>query len=210
VIAADVFVRHVGEVSFGNTGSERRERAQALVDRLYPEFQPRLRAFIDADPLRALRRQADLERLRHSAMPRRLFLRDAPGADSVAGAQAILLRPHGEAYVELRWCNPGEEFAAWFHLATEWNRLAQVLGAMGAVELRPGGAPSDAGLEAGTLRLYPPEPAQAAGPAGSPAADPWAGRAAAAEERVRTLEASRSWRITAPLRAIGRWLRPRA
>src|SRR6185436_5089460 len=60
VVAADVFVRHVGEVSFGNTGAERRARAQDTVDALYPEFQRRLLTFIPLDPLRMLRRRADL------------------------------------------------------------------------------------------------------------------------------------------------------
>src|SRR5512140_3170854 len=42
-IAADVFVRHVGEVSFAGTSADRRSKAQARVDALYPEFQERLR-----------------------------------------------------------------------------------------------------------------------------------------------------------------------
>ena len=46
VVAADVFVRHVGEVSFQGSGVERREKAQATVDALYPEFQEMLRTFI--------------------------------------------------------------------------------------------------------------------------------------------------------------------
>ena len=62
LVAADVFVRHVGEVSFGADGLERRAKAQAIVDELYPEFQPRLRDFIARDPLRALRRRVDLAR----------------------------------------------------------------------------------------------------------------------------------------------------
>jgi GT2 family glycosyltransferase len=63
VAAGDVFVRHVGEVSFGNTGGERRAKAQALVDSLYPEFQVRLKQFLAVDPLARLRERADLARL---------------------------------------------------------------------------------------------------------------------------------------------------
>ena len=59
VAATDVFVRHVGEVSFGNTGTERRQRAQAIVDELYPEFQPRVRDFIARDPLAPYRARVD-------------------------------------------------------------------------------------------------------------------------------------------------------
>jgi GT2 family glycosyltransferase len=68
VLAGDVFVRHRGEVSFGGEGAERRARAQAIVDELYPEFQQRLAEFIPADPTRMLRRRADLARLRHDPM----------------------------------------------------------------------------------------------------------------------------------------------
>jgi hypothetical protein len=64
VAAGDVFVRHVGEVSFGTAGPGRREKAQALVDRMYPEFQVVLSAFLAADPLRELRERADRERQR--------------------------------------------------------------------------------------------------------------------------------------------------
>jgi len=74
VIAADVFVRHVGEVSFGATGLERRAKAQAIVDALYPEFQPRVRDFIARDPLKALRQRADLARGRKAPFRRLLRL----------------------------------------------------------------------------------------------------------------------------------------
>ena len=68
LVAADVFVRHVGEVSFGNTGNDRRARAQAIVDELYPEFQPRVREFIARDPLAPLRARADKARARRSPL----------------------------------------------------------------------------------------------------------------------------------------------
>src|SRR5204862_2948087 len=64
VLAADVFVKHVGEVSFGGSATARRLEAQAEIDRLYPEFQPRLRDHLERDPTLMLRRRADLERLR--------------------------------------------------------------------------------------------------------------------------------------------------
>jgi GT2 family glycosyltransferase len=96
VAAGDVFVRHVGEVSFASAGAERRARAQAVVDSLYPEFQQRLAAFIPADPLRMLRRRADFERLRRSPKE----LRVAPAAGR---------------YLRLDWPRPGEDFALWLH-----------------------------------------------------------------------------------------------
>jgi len=62
VAAADVFVRHHGETSFGDAGAERRNRAQAIVDELYPEFQARLRDFLARDPLAEFRRRVDERR----------------------------------------------------------------------------------------------------------------------------------------------------
>jgi O-antigen biosynthesis protein len=106
VIAADVFVHHVGEVSFGTTGADRRLRAQATVDALYPEFQQRLAAFVPADPLRGLRRRADLERLRR--VPHEL-------SRSTAGR-----------FVKLAWERPGEEFALWLDPGRDGPGLAAI------------------------------------------------------------------------------------
>ena len=64
VVAADVFVRHVGEVSFGGARDASVARAQAVVDSLYPEFQERLREFIPRDPLKPFRDRVDRERAR--------------------------------------------------------------------------------------------------------------------------------------------------
>ncbi len=76
LVAGDAFVRHVGEVSFGDTGVERRARAQAIVDELYPEFQPRVSDFIARDPLADLRRRVDRARSPRSPLARLLgFLR---------------------------------------------------------------------------------------------------------------------------------------
>ncbi|QJR15560.1 glycosyltransferase family 2 protein [Usitatibacter palustris] len=62
LLAGDLFVYHQGEVSFGNTGVERRAQAQRTVDTLYPEFQPTVRAFVQADPPRPLREAVDRQR----------------------------------------------------------------------------------------------------------------------------------------------------
>jgi GT2 family glycosyltransferase len=102
VVAGDVFVRHIGEVSFGGVRAERMQQSQAMVDALYPEFQRRLKAFIPADPLRGLRRRADLQRLRRS-----------PGD---------LRREVVGGRVKLSWPRPGEDFALW--LDPERDRAA--------------------------------------------------------------------------------------
>jgi GT2 family glycosyltransferase len=112
-VAADVFVRHVGEVSFGGSGVERRAKAQAAVDALYPEFQQRLRAFIPADPLRMFRRRADLERMR-------------------AARARVRITPAAQRHVKLDWPRPGEEFALWMHPGRDRGALAALREALAA------------------------------------------------------------------------------
>ena len=109
VIAGDVFVRHVGEVSFGGSGTERRARAQATVDALYPEFQVNLRRFLEEDPVRPLRRRADLERIAGSPGPRELRL-----------------CAHGSRNVQLRWDREEEEFSLWFAWE-DWDGIAAIV-----------------------------------------------------------------------------------
>jgi len=106
VIAADVFVKHIGEVSFGGGGADRRLTAQATVDALYPEFQQQLRVFIPADPLRGLRRRADLQRLRRS--PRELS------------------RANNYGYLKLSWPRPAEEFALWLDLRRDLDAIKAI------------------------------------------------------------------------------------
>jgi GT2 family glycosyltransferase len=105
VIAADVFVRHHGEVSFEG-GAERREKAQATVDALYPEFQRQLKAFIPADPLRSLRRRADLQRLRREP--------------------AQVAREESDGRVKLSWPREGEEFVLWLDARRDRRALAAI------------------------------------------------------------------------------------
>ena len=117
VLAGDVFVRHVGEVSFGGTGADRRLKAQATVDALYPEFQQRLAQFIPSDPPRMLRRRADLQRLRRA--PRELRV-----------------EVQGTGFTRLDWPRPGEDFALWLHTARDAERLARLVDTV-----RPGAGP---------------------------------------------------------------------
>jgi GT2 family glycosyltransferase len=120
VVAADVFVRHVGEVSFQGSGLERREKAQATVDALYPEFQEMLRTFIPADPLRGLRRRADLQRLR-------------------GRGDQLLREPRGNV-TKLWWPRPNEEFALWLDapaLAAVEECLADPAAPLPEIDARP-------------------------------------------------------------------------
>ena len=140
LLCADTFVFHQGEVSFGNSGAERRLAAQKLVDERYPEFQLRLREFLEHEPARALRRAVDLERLRMSAKPLLLFVShdwgggvqkhvDALAELVAADAEVLLLQPTQGGNLSLRWMRSGEEFRAWYeHLEPEFVDLLHSLG----------------------------------------------------------------------------------
>ena len=114
VLAGDVFVKHLGEVSFGGSGAERRLKAQATVDALYPEFQQRLAQFIPGDPPRGLRRRADLQRLRRA----------------MDELQVEVRGPHTRLY----WDRPGEEFELWFDTARDADAMAQVVDAVASAD----------------------------------------------------------------------------
>jgi GT2 family glycosyltransferase len=141
LLAGDVYVRHIGEVSFGGAGNERRVQAQATVDALYPEFQERLRAFLASDPPRGLRRRADLERLRVSQRPRELFVVDAADRRSLDAATAVarsaaahaepLLLEASDAGWVLRWPRAGEELALFLPPGKPPRRFVALLRAIG-------------------------------------------------------------------------------
>jgi GT2 family glycosyltransferase len=62
-LAADVFVHHVGGVSFGAQREALRQRTLRLLNLRHPGFDERLAQYLEADPLRALRRSLDERRL---------------------------------------------------------------------------------------------------------------------------------------------------
>lgn len=191
VIAGDVFVRHVGEVSFGSEGTDRRARAQSIVDELHPEFQVRLRELLANDPVMPLRRRADLERLRRAARPRLLLASPREVDEAGPRCEPLLLEPEGARHLRLRWARPGEEFALWFSLS-RWDLLVAVLGYVGL-----GGAPGLGPMpELEGTCLRPPDEAPAPGEDPAPAR----ARIAELERELARLKSSRSWRITAPLR----------
>jgi GT2 family glycosyltransferase len=110
VLAGDVFVLHVGEVSFKGAGAERRQKAQATVDALYPEFQERLAEFIPSDPPRNLRRRADLQRLR--------------------GHPEALRITEGDGVTRIDWPQAGEEFALWLETVHDAAAIRRIQAAV--------------------------------------------------------------------------------
>lgn len=138
LLCADTFVFHEGEVSFRDSGHDRREAAQRLVDERYPEFGPRVAEFVTRDPARPLRRAVDIARLRSSPRPRILLVShqwgggvqkhvDALGRLVEADREVLLLQPTEAGNYSLRWLREGEEFRAWFDATSEGALLRDML-----------------------------------------------------------------------------------
>ena len=63
VLAADTFVFHEGGVSFGDTRDHARKEGIRRVRELHPSYLPEVRAVIEADPVKPVRRRVDALRL---------------------------------------------------------------------------------------------------------------------------------------------------
>ncbi len=146
LLCADTFVYHEGEVSFAESGAPRRERAQAIIDERYPEFQPLVRHFVHREPARPFRRRVDLARLRASPRARLLLVTHRWGGgierhvrDLVRlladDCEVLVLRPEGEGGVTLKWLREGEEFEAWFDAPSEWASCVALLRYLGVARV---------------------------------------------------------------------------
>lgn len=105
VVAADVFVLHLGGVSFGRRRDALLERSRRIINTRYPGYDAIIDSFVRADPLLPLRRRLDEERVVLNSRPCALLLSLAlpGGVDRVvrkrckvlarAGLRPILLRP---------------------------------------------------------------------------------------------------------------------
>jgi GT2 family glycosyltransferase/glycosyltransferase involved in cell wall biosynthesis len=67
ILAADVFVRHYGAVSFGETKIARVKRAMETMERLHSGYQELIAQFIREDPVRPMRESLDTARLANRA-----------------------------------------------------------------------------------------------------------------------------------------------
>ena len=107
VLAADVFVEHLGGRSFGNSRNILWERAQRLVELRHPGYAKTVSRFLKRDPLKVLRRQLDEARLVNAAKPLVLLVSHAMGGGvgrfvdarsrelAAAGHSVVVLSPDG-------------------------------------------------------------------------------------------------------------------
>jgi GT2 family glycosyltransferase/glycosyltransferase involved in cell wall biosynthesis len=146
LLAADTFVFHEGEVSFGDSGAATRRKAQAIIDERYPEFQPNLGTYLHREPARPFRRRVDLARLVASPHPRVLEITHRWGGGVERhvrdlakllerDCEVLSLRPEIGSVVSIKWLREGEEFEAWFDTATDWSGCVALLRALGVARI---------------------------------------------------------------------------
>ena len=106
--APDLFVAHIGSVSFGTAGKSLGARNLKILNALHPGYDRLVKRFIDADPLHTTRRRLDIARLIRLAGGRSAMLmvqHDAGGGVGrvvrersevfeADGGLALALRPH--------------------------------------------------------------------------------------------------------------------
>lgn len=135
--ALDIFVRHVGGTSFGDSKSERERQAMETLRRLHPRYESDVQAFVQRDPARRARLTIDIARITASARPVILnvthnreggTLRHIQELAQQLSDQATFLRlapaPGG---VEMRLEGVHEAFALHFALPQERASLLQTL-----------------------------------------------------------------------------------
>ena len=114
VLATDVFVFHQGAVSFGDDSSNRKTRAQQIVDQRHPHFPELVRHFCALDAPRVHRLRVTLARLGQSSLPKILMVSHDWGGGvarhvdewisrlrSEGLAHVLLLRPAGSGHAKL-------------------------------------------------------------------------------------------------------------
>jgi GT2 family glycosyltransferase len=125
--ALDVFVRHVGGVSFGADKAPGERAAMHALRRLHPSYESEVTRFIQADPARLARHVADAARLAEEGQPVILaVLHNRLGgteqhvlelARLLRGkAQFLVLRPAPGRHVSLRLAGESEAFDLHFAL----------------------------------------------------------------------------------------------
>lgn len=74
LLAGDVFVRHIGGVSFGDSKNQKVQRAIKKIESLHPGYHQTIHHFVQQDSPMVLRRSVDIARLKKAQVYDRAFL----------------------------------------------------------------------------------------------------------------------------------------
>jgi GT2 family glycosyltransferase len=99
VLAADVFVYHEGEVSFAETASPTKARADVVVRGLHPEYEDLVRSFVTADHALAARVALAAEAIRRRGVPIILFVTHALGGGIATHVEQLATKLRDRATV---------------------------------------------------------------------------------------------------------------
>lgn len=138
LLAADVFVQHLGGVSFGPSQQLRKHRAMEILDKLHPNYKSDVHRFVQNDPIKPLRFAVDLHRLRNNGLPTILAISHNRGggtqrhiddaAKLLTGiVNSLLLVPLERDRVRISWNIPSEPFALDFSINAEYDLLVKLL-----------------------------------------------------------------------------------
>ncbi|MHA1529658.1 MAG: glycosyltransferase [Alphaproteobacteria bacterium] len=151
LIAGDVFVRHLGQTSFGDERAGRVAAAMRVVERRHPGYGRAVARFIAADPVAPLRRAIDLERLRSRLRRRRnvLIVTHSLGGGTrqhvgeeiarlTAGGAGVVLMSGGAAGPDaVRLSHPElAELPSLEAVGLGGRELVELLGTLGITEVR--------------------------------------------------------------------------
>ena len=145
MLCADTFVLHRGEVSFAQSASQAKERAQTIIDARYPRYREEVARYFVDDPARPLRRAIDIARLADSPLPNLLFVTHNWGGGTeqhvldlielVGGrANVLVMRPRSPNSLSISWVTGSvnqEEFVACFNVPDDHETMLQFLRGIG-------------------------------------------------------------------------------
>jgi GT2 family glycosyltransferase/glycosyltransferase involved in cell wall biosynthesis len=138
VLAADVFVYHAGETSFGAEAETRRRAGVETLQRLYPEYNRMIADHLRSDPAKPYRIAVSAWRMRQAGRPVILHISHRLGGgveqyvgdlrESLAGrAEMLLLTPTSSGAVILRNLDPRDDFSVAFDSETDYAALLDLL-----------------------------------------------------------------------------------
>jgi hypothetical protein len=152
LIAGDVFVRHLGQTSFGDERAERVASAMRVIERRHPGYARAVAKFVAADPVAPLRRTLDVARLhRLIGRGRRkvLIVTHSLGGGTrqhveeeiarlTAGGAGVVLMSGGKAGPDtVRLSHPqGAELPSLEAVPLGGRGLVELLGQLGITEVR--------------------------------------------------------------------------
>ena len=135
--ALDVFVRHAGGVSFGDSKSERELVAMQTLRQLHPRYESDVQAFIQRDPAADARLTIDIARITHAGRPVILnVMHDREGgtlrhvrelAAQLSQQATFLQLTPSPGGAELKLDGLHEAFSVHFHLPADQEKLLSAL-----------------------------------------------------------------------------------